>query len=75
MRRERLLRQFGARVRAAREDRGWSQEKLGERASLHRNYVGAIERGEYNATLLSIARIARALHVTLADLLKDVQLR
>jgi transcriptional regulator with XRE-family HTH domain len=73
MRRAALLRQFGARVRALREGENLSQERLGELAGLHRNYIGAVERGEYNPTLVSMARIAKALGVTLAELLKGIR--
>jgi len=42
---------FGRAVRETRARRGLSQEQLGFTAGLHRNYVGAIERGEINPTL------------------------
>lgn len=67
------MRQFGIRVRALRESQGLSQEQLGERCGLHRNYVGGLERGEYNPTLFSMARIARALGVSISDLVSDVK--
>lgn len=54
---------FGSRVRAIRDARGYSQEKLAEMAALHRTYVGAIERGERNVSLLNIWRIANALKI------------
>jgi transcriptional regulator with XRE-family HTH domain len=37
---------FGDRIRALRNDRGWSQEELADRAGLHRTYIGSVERGE-----------------------------
>ena len=58
----------GQRVRSLRKDRSWSQEELGERAELHRNHVGAIERGELNVTLDNLFRLAKALGVTPKDL-------
>ena len=48
--------------------KGWSQEDLAEKAGLHRNYVGMVERGERNPGLLNIGRLSRALRVPLADL-------
>jgi len=72
MRRVVLLRQFGARVRVARENLELSQERVGELAGLHRNYIGAVERGEYNPTLVSMMRIAKALDVSLSELLKGI---
>ena len=62
------LKRFGTNVRALREKRELSQEELAEIADLDRTYVGGLERGERNATLGSILRIAKALKTTVADL-------
>lgn len=64
-----LLKKFGKRVREERLKRGFSQEKLAERAKVHRTYVGMIERGEKNITLTNIDKFARALGVKIIDLL------
>lgn len=56
-----ILLQFGRRLRTLRASKGWSQEELAFRAHLHRNYIGGLERGEQNPTLLTIERIAHAL--------------
>lgn len=53
--------ELGNRVRSAREDAHLSQEKLGEKANMHRTYIGHLERGEVNPTLYSIVVIAHAL--------------
>jgi transcriptional regulator with XRE-family HTH domain len=45
-----------------------SQEKLAEKADLHPNYIGEIERAEKNVTLESLAKIAKALGVRVRDL-------
>jgi transcriptional regulator with XRE-family HTH domain len=55
---------FGSTLRKLREDRGYSQEELAERAELHRNYVGGVERGERNVGLENIVKLAKALSVS-----------
>ena len=47
-----------------------SQEELGFRASLHRNYVGAIERGEINPTFSTLLTLADGLDVELSSLIR-----
>jgi transcriptional regulator with XRE-family HTH domain len=49
----------------------WSQEKLAEKADLHHNYIGDIERGEENVSVDALTRIAAALKVRLSDLVTD----
>jgi len=63
-------RQLGSRVRALRARADLSQERLAELSGLHRTYVGAVERGERNISLLNIVKLARALSVDPADLLR-----
>ncbi|HKG38511.1 MAG TPA: helix-turn-helix transcriptional regulator [Conexibacter sp.] len=53
------LRELGAPVRELRARRGFSQEELGFRGELHRNYVGGIERGELNVTFRVLLKVAR----------------
>lgn len=59
----------GRRIRRFREEKGWSQEKLGEEANLHRTYIGQVERGEKSIGVENLVRIARALGVGAARLL------
>ncbi len=59
---------FGDAVRKARADAGLSQEELADRAGLDRSYVGGVERGERNPTLIVIAKVAKGLGVSLAQL-------
>ena len=51
-----------------RNDRGWSQEELADRAGLHRTYIGSVERGEENLSLVNIERLAATLGVSVAEL-------
>jgi len=62
---------FGNAVRQYRYLLGVSQEALAEKASIHRTYVGGIERGERNPTLTTIYRLASVLNVDAADLLRE----
>ena len=66
-----ILKRFGQRVRNERLKQGFSQEELAEKASLHRTYIGMIERAEKNITLINIEKIALALEVSLEELLKE----
>jgi transcriptional regulator with XRE-family HTH domain len=63
-----IKRTFGARMRALRKARGLSQEALAFASGLDRSYLGAIERGEKNVSLINIRRIADALGVGAGDL-------
>ena len=60
---------FGRRLREERVKKGYSQEQLGERARVHRTYVGMVERGEKNITLGNMQKFAQALGVKVKDLI------
>jgi transcriptional regulator with XRE-family HTH domain len=66
-----VRRRFGLRVRQLREERGWSQERFADECRLHRTYVGGIERGERNVSLVNIERIAKAFRVTISTLFPE----
>ena len=52
---------FGDRVSELRRARGLSQQQLAQKSGLHRTYIGGVERGERNVSLLNINKIALAL--------------
>jgi transcriptional regulator with XRE-family HTH domain len=63
----------GERIRSLREQRKWSQMRLGELAELHYTYIGRIERGENNVTIKSIEKVASALEVPFEELFRFIQ--
>ena len=67
-----ICKRFGARVRALRVACGLSQEDLAQKAGLHRTYVGGIERGERNISLVNIEKLAMALDVTLDFIMRGI---
>lgn len=60
---------LGAEVRRRRTKLGLTQDELWERALIHRNYVGMLERGERNASVLTLLRVAGGLGVPASSLL------
>lgn len=63
-----LLLGLGSALRERRAERRISQEELGLRTGVHRNYIGGIERGERNPSVTTIATLAEALDMRLSDL-------
>ena len=63
-----LLLGLGKVLREARAERRVSQEELGLRTGVHRNYIGGIERGERNPSVTTIATLADALDLKLSEL-------
>ena len=63
---------IGQRIRNYRTQQKLSQEKLAELSGCHPTYIGQVERGEKNATLESIEKIASALNIPLAQLFEKL---
>ncbi len=63
-----ILQTFGNHLRELRRQKGISQEQLAEMAGLHRTYLGGVERGERNPTLLSLTKIAQGMKIPLEEL-------
>lgn len=66
-----ITKKFGEKIRQIRKQQKMSQNKLAEKSGLHRTYIGSVERGERNITLINAEKIAQALCVKLFELLKD----
>ena len=62
-----VQKEFGNRLREIRQEQLLTQEELAHMAGLNRTYIGDIERGEKNITLVSMSRLAKALGVKIRD--------
>lgn len=70
---EALAKRFGVLLRRLRLERGYSQERFGEVAGLHRTYIGMVERGETNVTLATAYKLAGALGIGLSSILAELE--
>ena len=64
---------FGLILRQARQDKGLTQQKLGELAGLHRTYISLLERGQRTPTLDVLFRLVEALGVSASHLVKELE--
>ncbi len=67
-----LLYSFGDIIREKRKEKKMSQEDLAFKADLHRTYIGMLERAEKNITLENINKLAKALDLSISELLKNI---
>ncbi len=67
-----LAKLIGQRLRNYRTQQNLSQEKLAEMSGCHPTYIGQLERGEKNATIESIEKIASALKIPLSQLFEKI---
>lgn len=67
-----FLQHLGDRLREARQAQQLTQEELAEKCGLHRTFIGSVERGERNLSILNLRRIAKVLRVRLTILLDGV---
>jgi DNA-binding XRE family transcriptional regulator len=63
---------LGETIRLHRKSAGFSQEALAEKADLHHNYIGELERGEKAATIDTLLKIAKALKMRVRDLVVEL---
>lgn len=68
-----LRQQLGRAIRRLRSAAGYSQESFADACSLHRTYMGSVERGERNISLDNIERIAKKLDLTAGELLLEAE--
>lgn len=66
---DRIKRNFGDRLKSVRRQKGLSQEGLALACELDRTYIGGVERGERNISLINIHRIARSLGIAPKELM------
>lgn len=59
---------LGERIRARRKCLGFSQEDLAHESGLDRSYVGRVERGQHNLTMLALVKLCRAMRCDVASL-------
>ena len=64
-----FIQELGKKIRLLRRERNLSQQELGELADISFKYIGEIERGEKNPSILILSRIALALNLDLLDLI------
>ncbi len=65
-----FLRDLGNRLRTRREKLGWTQVELGDRCELHRTFIGSVERGERNVSILNLRNICGVLRLSLSEVLE-----
>lgn len=67
-----ILQSFGNRIRYLRNSQNLSQEELADLTGFHRTYIGMVERGERNISLMNVKKFADTFNLSLEDLFKEV---
>ena len=70
---QKLQQVFGQLIRRRREEAGLTQEAVGHKAGLSRNYVGMLERGERVPTLIAVRQLALGLGTTMSSLVQELE--
>ena len=68
-----LQQELGRRIRRLRIQKGYTQESFADKCGIHRNFMGAVERGEQNLTLKTLRIIATGLGTNMAKLLSGLE--
>ena len=66
---------LGQTIRELRHDRGLSQEELGLKSGVHRNYIGGLERSERRPSVVTVKRLADGLDVRASELVAAAERR
>jgi transcriptional regulator with XRE-family HTH domain len=70
-----ILTALGQRIRELRAKKGYSQEAFADLCGVHRTFMGTVERGESNLSFTNLAKIAKALEITLSQMLSGLEKR
>ena len=68
-----FLRDLGDRIRDRRQELKLTQQDLGDRCGLHRTFIGSVERGERNVSILNLRQLAAALRTQVGELLTGLR--
>lgn len=68
-----FLEELGLQIKLERTKEKLSQESLAYKSNLDRTYIGMIERGQKNPTILTILKITNALNISLLDLFENIE--
>lgn len=65
-----ILEKFGQQLKKLRTEKNLTQEQFAQKCGLHKNYIGMVERGERNPSLINIEIIAKGLEISISELMK-----
>jgi len=65
-----ILENFGQQLKKLRNEKNLTQEQFAKKCGLHKKYIGMVERGERNPSLINIELIAKGLEISISDLMK-----
>lgn len=68
-----FLQKLGLQIKLERTKKKLSQEALAHKSNLDRTYIGTIERGEKNPSILILLKITHALNISLIDLFENIE--
>ncbi len=64
-----IIESFGKHLKELRNKENLTQQEFASKSGLHRNYIGMIERGERNPSLINLEIIARTFNISLSELM------